>query len=83
MRTVDFSTFNSIFLIVLLQKSLVTATNTRRKQQQEMVAKALVAEECKKREARESFPLSTIAVSIQASQEFTQTTSQQDVDESE
>ena len=73
----------SIFLIVLLQKSLVTATNTRRKQQQEMVAKALVAEECKKREAREAFPLSTIAVSIQASQEFTQTTSQQDVDESE
>ncbi|XP_067932003.1 protein unc-80 homolog isoform X2 [Watersipora subatra] len=52
-------------------KSLVTATNTRRKQQQEMVAMALVAEECKKREAREAFPLSSVAVNVQAAQEFT------------
>lgn len=46
-----------------------------------MVAKALVAEECKKREAREAFPLSSVAVSIQAAQEFTKTTLQ-DSDES-
>lgn len=59
----------------------MAATNTRRKQQQEMVAKALVAEECKKREAREAFPLSSVAVSIQAAQEFTKTTLQ-DSDES-
>lgn len=47
-----------------------------------MVAKALVAEECRKREAREAFPLSSVAVSIQASQEFTKS-SQLDSDESE
>lgn len=46
-----------------------------------MVAKALVAEECRKREAREAFPLSTIAVSILAAQEYTQTC-QQDPEES-
>ena len=45
-----------------------------------MVAKALVAEECKKREAREAFPLSSVAVSVQAAQEFTKS-NQQEVDE--
>lgn len=60
----------------------MTATNTRRKQQQEMVAKALVAEESKKREAREAFPLSNVAVSTQAAQEFTRT-NQLEPDESE
>lgn len=47
-----------------------------------MVAKALVAEECRKREAREAFPLNTIAISIHAAQEFTRTC-QTDLDECE
>ncbi|CAH1781834.1 unnamed protein product, partial [Owenia fusiformis] len=50
-------------------KSFVTATTTRRKQQIEMIHKALLAEEDRKREARENFPLTTVAIAQQAAYE--------------
>ncbi|XP_064639472.1 protein unc-80 homolog [Lineus longissimus] len=50
-------------------KSLVTATTTRRKQQQEMIHQALIAEEDRKREAREKFLINTINASQLAANE--------------
>ncbi|XP_061164273.1 protein unc-80 homolog isoform X1 [Saccostrea echinata] len=50
-------------------KSLVTATTTRRKEQQEMIRKAFQAEEERKRVGRERFPMTTIPVNHLAAYE--------------
>ncbi|XP_048774238.1 protein unc-80 homolog isoform X3 [Ostrea edulis] len=50
-------------------KSLVTATTTRRKEQQEMIRKAFQAEEERKRVGRERFPMTTIPVNHLAAHE--------------
>lgn len=51
------------------QRSVVTATRTRRKLQAEMVRSALEAEEKKRRMERENFLLTTVPVTIQAAYE--------------
>ncbi|XP_021380201.1 protein unc-80 homolog isoform X3 [Mizuhopecten yessoensis] len=50
-------------------KSLVTATTTRRKEQQEMIRKALQAEEERKRVGRENFPMTTVSITQLAAYE--------------
>lgn len=50
--------------LVLLQKSFVTATQTRRKQQQMMIKRALMEEEGRRLALRQNFPISS-APSIQ------------------
>ena len=52
-----------------VQKSFVTATKTRRKQQIEMVQKAIEEEQEKMREEREVFRISAVPVNLQASYE--------------
>ncbi|XP_054724860.1 protein unc-80 homolog [Uloborus diversus] len=52
-----------------LQRSFVTATKTRRKQQMELVHRALEEEEEKKRTERENYPITTAAVTLQAAHE--------------
>lgn len=53
----------------VLQRSLVTATKTRKKQQAEMVKMFLQSEDDKKREERENFLITTIPITIQAGHE--------------
>ncbi|XP_025829365.1 protein unc-80 homolog [Agrilus planipennis] len=50
-------------------RSLVTATKTRKKQQTELIKKALQAQDDKKREERENFLITTIPITIQAARE--------------
>jgi hypothetical protein len=52
-----------------LQRSLVTATKTRKKQQTELIKMALQAQDDKKREERENFLITTIPITIQAAHE--------------
>jgi hypothetical protein len=52
-----------------LQRSLVTATKTRKKQQTELIKLALQAEEDKKRQEREDFLITTIPITFQAAYE--------------
>ncbi|XP_022249198.1 protein unc-80 homolog isoform X2 [Limulus polyphemus] len=52
-----------------LQRSFVTATKTRRKQQVELIHRALEAEEDKKQTARENFPITSVAVNLHAAYE--------------
>lgn len=52
-----------------LQRSFVTATKTRKKQQTELIKRALQAQDDKKREERENFLLTTIPITIQAAHE--------------
>lgn len=47
-----------------LQRSFVTATQTRRKQQMELIHRALQAEEEKKCNERENFHISSVAVNV-------------------
>lgn len=53
----------------VLQRSLVTATKTRKKQQTELIKMALQAQDDKKREERENFLITTIPITIQAGHE--------------
>jgi len=48
---------------------LVTATKTRKKQQTELIKKALQAQDDKKREERENFLITTIPITVQAAYE--------------
>ncbi|XP_025991096.1 protein unc-80 homolog isoform X8 [Solenopsis invicta] len=50
-------------------RSLVTATKTRKKQQTELITKALQAQDDKKREERENFLITTIPITVQAAYE--------------
>ncbi|XP_026299999.1 protein unc-80 homolog isoform X10 [Apis mellifera] len=50
-------------------RSLVTATKTRKKQQTELIKKALQAQDDKKREERENFLITTIPITVQAAYE--------------
>ncbi|XP_043466068.1 protein unc-80 homolog isoform X3 [Leptopilina heterotoma] len=50
-------------------RSFVTATKTRKKQQTELIKRALQAQDDKKREERENFLLTTIPITIQAAHE--------------
>ena len=52
-----------------LQKSFVTATKTRRKQQIEMIHKALADQQEKMREERENYVISSVCISNEASYE--------------
>lgn len=52
-----------------LQKSFVTATKTRRKQQIEMIHKALADQQEKLKEERESYVISSVAIANEASYE--------------
>ena len=52
-----------------LQRSLVTATKSRKKQQTELIKKALQAQDDKKREERENFLITTIPITVQAAYE--------------
>ncbi|GIY67759.1 hypothetical protein CDAR_36052 [Caerostris darwini] len=52
-----------------LQRSFVTATKTRRKQQMELVHRALQEEEEKKRTERENYNITTASVTLQAAHE--------------
>ncbi|KAG8197196.1 hypothetical protein JTE90_011351 [Oedothorax gibbosus] len=52
-----------------LQRSFVTATKTRRKQQMELVQRALQEEEEKKRTERENYHITTAAVTMNAAHE--------------
>jgi hypothetical protein len=54
---------------ILPQRSLVTATKTRKKQQTELIKMALQAREDKKRSERENFLVTTIPITIQAAYE--------------
>lgn len=54
---------------ILFQRSLVTATKTRKKQQTELIKMALQAQDDKKREEREKFLITTIPITIQAAHE--------------
>lgn len=51
------------------QRSLVTATKTRKKQQTELIESALKAEEDRKCSERENFLITAVPVTIQASYE--------------
>lgn len=55
--------------ILLAQKSFVTATKTRRKQQIEMIHKALADQQEKMREERENYVISSVAIANEASYE--------------
>ncbi|XP_015178627.1 PREDICTED: protein unc-80 homolog isoform X2 [Polistes dominula] len=50
-------------------RSLVTATKTRKKQQTELIKRALQAQDDKKREERENFLITTIPITVQAAYE--------------
>ncbi|KYN10340.1 Protein unc-80 like protein, partial [Trachymyrmex cornetzi] len=50
-------------------RSLVTATKTRKKQQTELITRALQAQDDKKREERENFLITTIPITVQAAYE--------------
>ncbi|XP_020299995.1 protein unc-80 homolog isoform X4 [Pseudomyrmex gracilis] len=50
-------------------RSLVTATKTRKKQQTELIKKALQAQDDKRREERENFLITTIPITVQAAYE--------------
>ncbi|XP_066582663.1 protein unc-80 homolog [Prorops nasuta] len=50
-------------------RSLVTATKTRKKQQTELIKKALQAQDDKKRMERENFLITTIPITVQAAYE--------------
>jgi hypothetical protein len=52
-----------------IQRSFVAATKTRRKQQIELVAKALQEEEDKLREERENYRISAVPITLQAAYE--------------
>ena len=52
-----------------LQKSFVTATKTRRKQQIEMIHKALADQQEKMREERENYVISSVAIANETSYE--------------
>ena len=52
-----------------IQKSFVAATKTRRKQQIEMVARALQEQEDQLREERESYRFNSVPLNLQASYE--------------
>lgn len=52
-----------------LQRALVTATKTRKKQQTELIKRALQAQDDKKREERENFLITTIPITFQAAYE--------------
>lgn len=47
----------------------MTATKTRKKQQTELIKKALQAQDDKKREERENFLITTIPITVQAAYE--------------
>lgn len=51
------------------QRALVTATKSRKKQQTELIKKALQAQDDKKREERENFLITTIPINVQAAYE--------------
>lgn len=53
----------------MLQRSLVTATKTRKKQQTEAIKKALQQRDDKKKAERESFLITTIPITRQAARE--------------
>lgn len=55
--------------LLAFQRSLVTATKTRKKQQTELITKALQAQDDKKREERENFLITTIPITLQAAYE--------------
>lgn len=54
------------------QRSLVTATKTRKKQQTELITMALQAQEDKKRSERENFLITTIPITEQAAYQTSQ-----------
>lgn len=55
--------------LVFLQRSLVTATKTRKKQQTEAIKRALQQRNDKKKAERESFLITTIPITRQAARE--------------
>lgn len=55
--------------VICLQRSLVTATKTRKKQQTEAIRHAIQQQEDKQRAERQSFLLTTIPITRQASHE--------------
>ena len=58
-----------IYFLLQLQRSFVTATKTRRKQQIELIHRALEEEEEKKRAERENYLITSAAVTLQAAYE--------------